>query len=329
MILPYRLALNRLSALPSFRLGHYPTPVEELVRLRRTLGEKAPRLLVKRDDSISFAFGGNKVRKLEMVLPDALARGADTLITCGGVHSNHVRVTASAAARTGLQCVLVINGTRPERPAGNALLDELSGAKIHYVSSRAERVPRMRALALELEQAGRRPYEVPLGASTPLGALGYARAVQEMVGQGHRPDAIVLAASSGGTLAGVLAGVELCDLETRVFAVSPDDPGAEISAAVSRILEGMGPLLGLDAAALASRRAIAVDDAFVGEGYGIPTAASRETIALAARTEALYLDPTYTAKAMAGLLAYIREGRFQSGETVLFWHTGGQIELVR
>jgi D-cysteine desulfhydrase len=224
--------------------------------------------------------------------------------------------------------VLVINGSRPERPAGNALLDELTGAKIHYVGSRAERVPRMRELGSELQRAGGRPYEVPLGASTPLGALGYARAVQELVQQGHPPDVIVLSSSSGGTLAGVLAGVELCDLKTRVFAVSPDDPAAEIAATASRIVEGIGPLLGLEPAALKSRQAIAVDDAFVGEGYGIPTPASREAIALAARTEALYLDPTYTAKAMAGLISYVREGRFKSEETVLFWHTGGQVELV-
>ncbi len=325
---PSNTSLDRLRTLPRHPLGHYPTPLEELPRLRQALGDMAPRLLVKRDDSISFAFGGNKVRKLEMVLPDAIAKGADTLVTIGGVHSNHVRVTASAAARTGLGCVVILNGARPRRPSGNALLDELAGATVHYVKAREERVPRMRAVMDDLTRAGRRPYEVPLGASTPLGALGYALAVVELVEQGARPDAIVLSSSSGGTLAGVVAGVELCGLRTRVLAISPDDPAAEIAGAAERIIEGMGPLLDLDGPAFARRHKIQVDDAFVGEGYGIQTEASREAITLAARSEALYLDPTYTAKAMAGLIAYVREGRFKKDETVLFWHTGGQVELV-
>ncbi len=325
---PTHEVLDRLNRIPHHPLGHYPTPVEELGRLRQALGPDAPKLLVKRDDAISFAFGGNKVRKLEMVLPEAFARGADTLVTVGGVHSNHVRVTASAAARTGLACVLIINGAKPKKLSGNALLDQLSGATIHYVPSRADRVPRMRAVIQEIERAGRRPYEVPLGASTPLGALGYARAMHELVEQGVRPDAIVLSSSSGGTLAGVVAGVELCGLRTRVTAVSPDDPAADIAATAQKIIEGMGPLLGLDGPAFARRAKISVDDRFIGEGYGIPTAASREAIDLAAKSEALYLDPTYTAKAMAGLISYVREGRFAKSETVLFWHTGGQVELV-
>jgi D-cysteine desulfhydrase family pyridoxal phosphate-dependent enzyme len=325
---PQDTTLDRLRSLPRATLAHYPTPVEELPRLRQALGDATPRLLVKRDDAISFAFGGNKVRKLEMVLPEALSRGADTLVTIGGVHSNHVRVTASAAARMGLECVLVINGSRPTRPAGNALLDELAGAKIHYVASRAERVPRMQEALAELERAGRHPYEVPLGASTPLGALGYARAIPELAEQGHRPDAIVVAASSGGTLAGIVAGVELCGWRTRVLGVSPDDPAVDIAATATKIIEGMGPLLGLEGPAFARRRQIEVDEAQVGGGYGVPTAASQEAITLAARSEALYLDPTYTAKAMAALIAYVREGRFKKEETVLFWHTGGQVELV-
>ncbi|MBI4500974.1 MAG: D-cysteine desulfhydrase family protein [Gemmatimonadetes bacterium] len=324
----YQAALNRLDAVPSFRLGHYPTPVEELPRLRQALGDQAPRLLAKRDDAISFAFGGNKVRKLELVLSEALAQNADTLVTIGGVHSNHVRVTASAAARAGLKCVLVINGSRPQRLSGNALLDELSGAEVQYVGSREERVPRMREVARQLEQAGHRPYQVPLGASTPLGALGYVRAVQELAAQGHPPHAIVVAASSGGTLAGLIAGIELAGLPIRVFGVSPDDPAGQIAATAAEIVHGVALLLGLDGKEFARGQKIVVDDGFVGEGYGIPTLASREAIALAAQTEGLYLDPTYTSKAMAALIAYVRDGRFGKEETVLFWHTGGQVELV-
>jgi len=323
----YQESRARLRALPGIRLGHYPTPVEELPRLRTALGN-SPRLLVKRDDAIGFAFGGNKVRKIELVLADALEAGADTLVTIGGVHSNHVRVTAAAAARVGLGCVLVINGARPQRPTGNARLDELLGAEIRYVPGRADRAPRMREVIEELKRAGRRPYEVPLGSSTPLGAMGYARAVEELAAQGFAPDAIVVSSSSGGTLAGLLAGVELVGLKARVTAVSPDDPAGAIAALVARIIEGMGPLLGVDGGALARARPIEVDDSHVGEGYGIPTPASSEAISLCARREALFLDPTYTAKAMGALIAYIRAGRFRPDQTVLFWHTGGQVELV-
>jgi D-cysteine desulfhydrase family pyridoxal phosphate-dependent enzyme len=318
--------LARLRSFPRVALGHYPTPVEELPRLRGSLGKGSPRLFTKRDDTISFAFGGNKVRKLELVLADALEQKSDTLVTIGGVHSNHVRVTASAAAKHGLRAVLVINGARPTSPRGNALLDELCGAEIHYVGSRQERIPRMREMIEQLRRGGQRPYEVPLGASTPLGALGYVRAVDELVSQGLRPDAIMVSSSSGGTLAGVAAGVELCGLRTRVIAISPDDPATDIATTAKTLIEGIGSLLGCDASF--GRRELNVDDSFVGEGYGIPTDASREAISLSARMEALYLDPTYTGKAMAGLIHYVRAGKFRPEETVLFWHTGGQVELV-
>jgi 1-aminocyclopropane-1-carboxylate deaminase/D-cysteine desulfhydrase-like pyridoxal-dependent ACC family enzyme len=156
--------------------------------------------------------------------------------------------------------------------------------------------------------------------------LGYVRAVDEMVSQGLRPDSIFISSSSGGTLAGVAAGVDLCGLPTKVVAISPDDPAADIAGTAGKLIEGMRDLLGCDSGF--GRRELNVDDSFIGEGYGIPTEASREAISLAARTEALFLDPTYTAKAMAGMIHYIRSGKFRPEETVLFWHTGGQVELV-
>src|SRR6185503_4564005 len=220
---------DAVAAMTTVTLGRYPTPLEELTRLRAALGP-GPRLLVKRDDAIPFAFGGNKVRKLETVLADARAQGADTIITIGGVHSNHARVTAAAAARLGFACRLVINGSRPDHPTGNARLHELTGAVIEYVPDRAARVPTMDRIAGELRAAGKRPYTVPLGASNPLGALGYVRAVGELVSQGLVPDVIVVASSSGGTLAGLMAGVELHALATRVIGVSADDPAASIAA---------------------------------------------------------------------------------------------------
>lgn len=314
--------LAALNALPSAGFVTGPTPIAEMSRLRAALGGGA-RLLVKRDDALPFGFGGNKVRKLDLVAARAQAEGADTLLTVGGVQSNHARATAAAAARLGLRRVLVLNGARPDRATGNALLDGLLGAEIRYVASRAERAPAMRAEADRLRAEGRRPYEIPLGASTPLGAMAYARAVMELAGQGRAPDVIVHATSSGGTQAGLLAGIALAGLPTRVLGISADDPAPALSAVVAGLVAEVDDALGSGGRLRAATARPEVDDTFVGEGYGIPTPASCEALELAARTEALFLDPTYTAKAMAGLIAHVRAGHFRADQTVLFWHTGG------
>jgi D-cysteine desulfhydrase len=296
-----------------------PTPVEEMSRLRAELGAR-PKLLVKRDDAISFGFGGNKVRKLEYVLAQAKAYDADTVVTVGGLQSNHARATAAAAAKLGLRCVLIINGAKPERPTANALLDRLLGAEIEYIPSRNERAEASERVLTRLRDAGCRPFFLPLGASTPTGAFGFVTAIGELVGQGVVPDVIVHACSSGGTQAGLVAGVALYGINTRVIGVSADDPADAISSTVRRIIRGLEGLEAFDGE-------IEVDDTRVGDGYGIPTAASREAQELAARTEALFVDHTYTAKAFGAMLAYLREGRFDTDETVLFWHTGGQVGL--
>jgi 1-aminocyclopropane-1-carboxylate deaminase/D-cysteine desulfhydrase-like pyridoxal-dependent ACC family enzyme len=319
-------ALERLDSIAALPLVRAPTPLEEMVRLRTALGG-GPRLLVKRDDATPFGFGGNKVRKLQLVAAEALAAGADTLVTCGGVHSNHARATAAAAARLGLGCAIVANGVRPPRLTGNALLDDLLGAEVEYVATRAERGPGMKRVAERLRRAGRVPFEIPLGASTPRGALAYARAIGEMLRQVEAPDVIIHASSSGGTQAGLLAGCALHGLRTRVIGVSADDPAGEIADTVSRVIAGMGPLLDVDGDELATAAPIEVDDSFVGEGYGLPTDASVEAQRLAARTEVLFVDHTYTAKALAALIAYARDGRLRDDQTVLFWHTGGQVGL--
>lgn len=319
-------ALERLDSIASLPLVRAATPLEEMVRLRAALGGGA-RLLVKRDDAIPFGFGGNKVRKLQLVAAEALAAGADTLVTCGGVQSNHARATAATAARLGLGCVIIANGTRPPRLTGNALLDDLLGAEVEYVSTRTERDAGMERAAERLRRDGRVPCVIPLGASTPRGALGFARAVGEMLRQILAPDVIVHACSSGGTQAGLIAGCVLNGLTTRVIGVSADDPADEVGERVSQIIAGMGPLLGIDGDELATTLPIEVDDSFVGEGYGVATEASREAQRLAARTEALFVDHTYTAKALAALIAYARDERLREGQTVLFWHTGGQVGL--
>ena len=311
-----------LAALPSVALGHETTPVVELSRLRAALGG-GPRLLVKRDDALSFGFGGNKVRKLRLVAARALAEGADTLVTTGGVQSNHARCTAAAAARLGLRCTLVLNGARPERLSGNALLGALLGAETEYVASREERAPALERACERLRAQGRRPFAIPLGASTPLGALAYARAIGELLSQISAPDVIVHSTASGGTQAGLLAGCALHGLTLRVLGVSADEPAPVLAGQVRSIVHGMGELLGVDGGELAEACSIEVDDGFVGEGYGVPTPASYEAQVLAARMEALFLDPTYTAKAMAGLIAKVRQAGLRDGQTVLFWHTGG------
>lgn len=319
-----RAALDRLHALPRLPLSLAPTPVDDLSRLRTELGG-GPALLVKRDDAIPFGFGGNKIRKLQLVAAQALADGADTLITCGGIQSNHARATASVAARLGLGCVLVANGTPPAKPAANALLDRLLGADVRYVASREARAPGMEQAAAELRAKGRRPFVIPLGASTPLGAAAYALALSELVSQMPAPDWIVLSTSSGGTQAGVIAGCRLLGLPVRVLGISADDPADAVAGTIRQILTGLEALIGSPRGTLADAP-IEIDDGFVGGGYGVPTPQSTEAIELCARREALFLDPTYTGKAMAGLIARVRARELGAG-TVLFWHTGGQVGL--
>jgi 1-aminocyclopropane-1-carboxylate deaminase/D-cysteine desulfhydrase-like pyridoxal-dependent ACC family enzyme len=311
-----------LTTLPRIALADAPTPVEEMPRLAAALGCRA-RLLVKRDDAIGFAFGGNKVRKMRFVAAAAECAHADTLITSGGVQSNHARVTAAAAAKLGMRCILIVNGAPPARVTANALLDRLLGADVRYVARREDRAPAMEAAAEELRRAGRVPFVIPIGASTPLGAAAFVDAFAELQQQIDPPDLIVHSTSSGGTQAGLVAGCALAGARAEIVGVSADEPAASLARDIQTIVDGLPALLGLERIPPAP---IHVDDRFVGGGYGIPTAESREAIELAARTEALFLDPTYTSKAMAGLIARARAGELD-GRTVLFWHTGGQVGL--
>ena len=315
-------AIQRLRALPVLPIPLDPTPIEELF----SRGFRLPagtRVLIKRDDAIAFGFGGNKVRKLRLVGARAIADGADTLITSGGIQSNHARATASVAARMGLGCVLVANGAPPQTPTANALLDRLLGAEIRYVERREDRAPAMARAADDLRAQGRRPFVIPLGASTPLGAAAFALAIGELLAQMPPPDLIVTSTSSGGTQAGLVAGCVLHGIPTRVLGVSADDPAASIAATVRGILGGLEELLG--APGLFAHAPVDVDDRFVGDGYGLATPASTEAIELIARRDAIFLDPTYTSKAMAALIARLRAGGLPG--SVLFWHTGGQVGL--
>lgn len=282
---------------------------------------------MKRDDLLSFGMGGNKVRKLQTVLAEAMAAGADTLITCGGLQSNHCRATAAAGSALGMRVVLVVNGVAQDRPTGNALLDQLFGADVRYTSSREERASTMQTVAAELAAAGRRPFVIPLGASTAVGAAGFALGIQEILVSGLRPDVIVHASSSGGTQAGLIAGCALFGLKARVVGISADESSGALAATIQGLVESLAGRLGGSPAALGADREVVVDDRFVGGGYGVPTDASREALTLVARHEGIVLDPVYTAKAMAGLIERVRRDGFSPAENVLFWHTGGQTGL--
>lgn len=331
---------SHLEAIPRLHCGVYPTPLEELSRLRAALQAESctvPRLFIKRDDYTGAGFGGNKVRKLEYVLAQAIADGAEIIITTGGEKSNHARVTAMLCGRLGLRCIHVANpataGTVPLglKPA-SLYVNELTGAEIHRIPSRAERAATVAQLAAQFREEGKRVVEVPLGASIPLGALGFVCAMAEVKAQ---CDALSLplnyifhASSSGGTQAGMVVGAHLNGLEeTRILGVSPDDASAEIAAHVEAIARGTFDLLTL-ASPLSLHERTTVLDEYVGDGYGIPTAASTEALQLLARTEGIVLDPVYTAKAMAALLDWIRRGKFRESDNVLFWHTGGQLALL-
>lgn len=316
-------SLERLKALPHAVFLGAPSPIDRLERFEAAIGSPYP-IFVKRDDAIRFGFGGNKVRKLELVIGEAEAAGATTVITCGGVQSNHCRATAAAAARRGLSCHLVLNGARPEVLTGNTRLDDLFGATLHFVPERADRDPAMAALAGALSERGEKAFVIPLGASTARGAAGLARAVFEMLDQGHRPDVIVHASSSGGTQAGLLAGLAMAGLPARVIGISADEPEATLV----RVVEGLELELLRFLGSPARPRNAEVNAAFVGEGYGIPTAASREAQRLLARSEALLVDHTYTAKALAGLIDLVRVGSLPEGTSILFWHTGGQVGVL-
>lgn len=315
-----------ISDFPTLMLAPLPTPVEPMHGLSAMLGG-GPKLFVKRDDTLAFAFGGNKVRKLALLGARAQVDGCDTLITAGGIQSNHARVTAATAVKLGMRAVLVVNGEAPEKPAANALLDGLLGAEVIYVDTRDGRAATMRLAADGLASSGRKVFEIPIGGSTPLGSLAYLHAVLELLEQMPAPDVIVHATSSGGTQAGIVAACRLLGLSTRVIGIAADGPTAQIQAQVRANIDGIASLLGLDPAIVQRGTPIEIDDRFFGEGYAMPTEASREAIELTARTEAIFLDPVYTGKAMSGLIAYVRQQKFTAKQTVLFWHTGGQVGL--
>jgi D-cysteine desulfhydrase family pyridoxal phosphate-dependent enzyme len=304
---------------PAVRLAHLPTPFEPLDRLADRLG--GPRLWVKRDDCTGLALGGNKARKLEPLCAEALAAGCDVLVTGGGPQSNHVRMTAAAANRVDLDCHVALAATPPDRATGNLVVDDLLGAHLHFTgpADYYELEAAIAAVAAELAAAGRRPFPIPVGGASVTGVVAYADAADELLDQtraaGIDVDVVVVADGSGGTHAGLLAG-----FGDRV-AVLGVDVGTRPD------LDEVVPQLAAAAAARTGRATppahAEVDHHRYGSGYGAITDAAVEAMRLAATVEGLVLDPVYTGKAMAGLVAAVREGRVADDATVVFWHTGG------
>jgi 1-aminocyclopropane-1-carboxylate deaminase/D-cysteine desulfhydrase-like pyridoxal-dependent ACC family enzyme len=284
-------------------------------------------VLLKMDAETSFGLGGNKARKLEFELAPDRLDGVTCVVTCGGPQSNHSRLTAAAAARLGLRCILVVNGEIPEPRTGNAYLHHLLGAEIHSVDTREERDPAMATVAAQVEAEGGKAIVISLGASTPLGALGYVRAAIEIDEQLKAlPPAertwVFVSASSCGTYAGLAVGFSLLGRsDVRLVGVSPDVDTEEIEQVTQDLCQGAAALLGTTDA-LPPDLLISTDE-YIGDGYGIPTEGSTEATSLLARTEGVLLDPVYTAKTAAGMLDWARKNKVPQGDRLVLWHTGG------
>jgi len=323
----------QLARFDRYRLAHLPTPLEPLERITATLRQEYPRvpnLWIKRDDCTGLATGGNKTRKLEFLVGEALRQGADTLITQGATQSNHARQTAAAAAHVGMSCKLLLE-KRQERDAeyeenGNVLLDRLVGAEIvDRLPAGTDMQTAMEELAEKLRADGKRPYVIPGGGSNPVGALGYVGCAQELETAPLAIDWVVQATGSAGTQAGLLAGLASLNSDIQVLGVSVRQKEDVQAKLVHDLAERTAAKIGVPGAVSAD--AVRVDDRWVGGGYGVPTDAMVAAVRRLADTEGILLDPVYTGKGFAGLLGNIAEGRFEPDDNVVFLHTGGSAGL--
>jgi len=321
-----RMIMTIFKTLPRVDISHGPTPLEAMPRLSALLGCD---LFIKRDDCTGLAGGGNKTRKLEYLIAAAQQAGADTLVTIGGIQSNHARQTAAAAAKFGFGCDLILEdvaGSPTENydDNGNILLDKLLGANIHRLPHETDCDQFTGALMAKLRAQGKQPYLIPMGGSSVTGSMGYVRCALELVEQLNQRqldiDLIVLATGSAGTQAGLLAGLLLAQRDIKVQGICVSRSGADQVQLVSSLLAQTLIHLGLDPS-LGNDRVFADGD-YVGQGYGIVTPSMIEAVQLTAQTEGIILDPVYTGKGMAGLIAGARQEKY-SGKKVLFLHTGG------
>ncbi|CAH2604553.1 D-cysteine desulfhydrase [Rhodovastum atsumiense] len=320
------------SRFPRVKICHAPTPLEFLPNLTRHLG--GPQLWIKRDDCTGLATGGNKNRKLEFLVGEALAAGADHLVTQGAVQSNHVRQTAAAAAKFGLKCSALLEH-RVETPdtdytdSGNVLLDRVLGLDIDYRPAGTDMQAAIEELGARLRDQGARPYLIPGGGSNATGALGYANVALELLAQaneqGLRIDRVVHATGSAGTQAGLVAGFTGLNAGIGVLGIGVRAPKDRQEANVHRLAEATAERLGVKGGV--PRAAVEANCDYVGAGYGIPTEGMAEAVRLLARLEGILLDPVYSGKGMAGLIDLIRKGAFGRDENIVFVHTGGQAGL--
>jgi D-cysteine desulfhydrase family pyridoxal phosphate-dependent enzyme len=313
---------------PRVRLATLPTPLDEAPRLRQALGgtERCPRILLKRDDLTGLAFGGNKARKLEFLVGDAQQQGATVLVTTGAVQSNHARMTAAAARLAGMKAALVLtsDGERPE-PQGNLLLDRILGAEIHCIRAGEDEAAEVDRVMNALRTRGERPYLIPVGGSSPVGALGYVAGTLELVGQlfarGEAPARLYYASGSRGTQAGLTLGAKVFSAPYELYGVAVSGGEPEKTERALRIANQAAALI--DVSTRVTREDLRTDSGYIGPGYGIPTPGCLEAVELLARCEGVFLDPVYTGKAMAGLIDHVRRGLLKARDTVVFLHTGG------
>ena len=312
-----------LTCIPRVALAYLPTPLEEMENLTRKL--KGPPLLIKRDDQTGLAMGGNKARKLEYLMADALAQGADTVVTLGDAQSNQACHTAAAAAKLGLHAVLLLRGEEPHICTGNLLLDRLLGAKVRWLGEiHPERVE-VEPIIEELKERGLKPYLIPYGGSNEIGNLGYVLAMKELLEQlerrGEMADYIVVASCTGGIHVGLVLGAKIYGYAGKIIGISVD---LRKEAFLNRLINLARATIthwGWEIS-IESQDFLVYDD-YLGEGHELLGPPEVEAINLVAQTEGILLDPVYTGRAMAGLLDLIQKGTFQPRETVIFWHTGG------
>jgi len=311
--------------LPREPLGFFPTPLVELSKLSKKLN--GPKIFMKRDDNTGLAMGGNKTRKLEFILGDALAHGANTIVTAGAAQSNHCRQTAAAAASLGLECHLVLGGKEPAHVNGNLLLDKIFGCHIHWAGQnrKGEDIP---TIVEQLKRDGKTPYVVPYGGSNALGAVAFVEAFAEL--QAQCKDLrlsfthIVFASSSGGTHAGLMLGNKIFTSPCQIVGINIDkDEAGDVSFnhTILSLANNAAKLISEDCTF--SEADLTLNPDYVGEGYGVVGGLENEAISMIAQTEGILLDPVYTGKAMGGLIGMIRGGQFKPSDRVLFWHTGG------
>ncbi len=309
------------------------TPIEPMARLSEALGGKV-NLYVKRDDLLPGAAGGNKTRKLDFCIADALEKGADTIITCGAIQSNHCRLTASWSAKEGLDCHLVLEervaGSYKEDGSGNNFLFELLGVKSkRVVAGGSDMLAEMEKTEAELKAQGRKPYIIPGGASNPIGALGYAACAEEMMHQlndmGLRIDHIIVPSGSAGTHSGMVVGMNGTNANIPISGMNVSRPKDVQEEIVLGLAQQTAELLGVKGGVSAQDVVCYAD--YVGPGYSLPTESMIEAVKLFAMQEAILLDPVYSGKCAAGLIDLVRKGVFQEGSNVLFLHTGGSPAL--